>query len=70
MDDLGKILIRIGLLFLCFGVAILLLKKFGVPSLPGDIQIKRENFTFYFPIVTSVVVSIVLTILFNLFFRK
>jgi Protein of unknown function (DUF2905) len=38
--------------------------------LPGDITVEREGFTFYFPLATSIVVSIVLTLLLNLFFRR
>ena len=41
-----------------------------VSQLPGDIVVRRDNFTFHFPIVTSIVVSIVLTLLLNLFFRR
>ena len=38
-----------------------------IGKLPGDISIKRENFSFYFPITTSIILSIILTILFSLF---
>jgi len=58
---MGRLLIAVGLLLVAAGVAV----QFGLPlgRLPGDIIIRRENGTFYFPIVTCLVVSVVLTIL-------
>jgi len=41
-----------------------------IPRLPGDITIERKNFRFYFPLGTSILVSVVLTVLLNLFFRR
>jgi len=58
----GKILIYTGIFLIIAGLVIYFYPKipfFG--KLPGDIYIKRENFSFYFPIMTSVIVSIVLT---------
>jgi len=70
--DFGKTLIIIGALIILAGVVFILLSKTGINmgKLPGDINIKRENFSFHFPIVTSIVISIVLTVLLNIFFRK
>jgi hypothetical protein len=59
---LGVALILIGLLFWSGG-----LSWFG--RLPGDIRIERGNFSFYFPIVTCIVVSVILTLIFSLFRR-
>jgi hypothetical protein len=61
-------LIVLGLLIAAVGV----LLSFGVPigRLPGDITIRRGNFTFYLPLATSMVASIVLTLLFMLFTRR
>jgi hypothetical protein len=58
---LGKLLVVVGLLVAFGGVLIML----GVPigRLPGDITIRRGNSTFYFPIVTSIVVSVLLSLL-------
>jgi len=64
---MGNHLIILGLLIVFFGVLLNLFSKFNFPILPGDILIKKENFTFYFPIVTSFLISILLTIIFNLF---
>jgi hypothetical protein len=58
--DLSKILITIGAILLIVGI---LLKLIG--KLPGDILIKKGNFTFYFPIVTCIIISIVLSLLFS-----
>ena len=64
---MGRTLVLIGL-----GIAGLgLLMMFGIPlgRLPGDMALKRGNFSFYFPLTTSIIVSIVLTILLALFRR-
>jgi hypothetical protein len=67
---LGKTLIFIGLLTTLLGILfyfseqIPFLKYFG--RLPGDISIRRENFGFYFPLTTSVIISVILTLLFYL----
>jgi hypothetical protein len=71
MNDLGKSLVVIGLLIAVVGVVFLLAGR--VPwlgRLPGDIYIQRGNWSFYFPIVTSLVVSVLLTLLFWLFGRR
>ncbi|MBP3951413.1 DUF2905 domain-containing protein [Bacillus suaedae] len=54
---LGALLILIGLLWMVIG------RFIPIGKLPGDILIKRENTTFYFPIMTSIVVSIVISLL-------
>jgi Protein of unknown function (DUF2905) len=65
---LGRLLIIVGLLIAGAGLLITL----GVPigRLPGDITIRRGNFTFYFPLATSIVASIILTLLFMVFTRR
>ena len=64
---MSRLFIVAGLVFLVIGVLI----QFGVPigRLPGDITIRREHSTFYFPIVTCIVVSVVLSLLAALFRR-
>ena len=67
--DLRRILIAAGVILLVAGLAWPLLTRLGLGRLPGDIAIERGNFRFYFPLVTSLVVSVVLTLLFWLFRR-
>jgi hypothetical protein len=66
--SLGKILLVFGLLLAGAGLLLLLADRIGwLGKLPGDIIVKRENFTFYFPLATCILISIVLTLLFWLF---
>ena len=64
---MGKTLVLVGLGIAALGLVIML----GVPlgRLPGDIYVKRPGFSFYFPITTSIVLSIILTLIFALFRR-
>ena len=64
---MGKVLVFLGLGIAGLGLLIML----GLPigRLPGDIYVKRDGFSFYFPLTTSIVLSIVLTLLFS-FFRR
>lgn len=59
MNDMPKMIITLGIVLIIIG----LIWKF-IGKLPGDIVIKKENFTFYFPVVTCIVVSIVLSAIF------
>lgn len=58
-----RILIFLGILLIIIGILWPFLKKIGFGHLPGDIVFKRDNFTLYFPIVTCIVLSILLSIL-------
>ncbi len=70
MSDLARFLIILGVLLVAVGLALLLLPKIpGLGRLPGDIVIKRENFTFYFPLGTSILISVILSLIFWLFRR-
>ena len=64
---MGKLLVIIGLVIAAVGMLIMM----GLPlgRLPGDVSYRRGNFSFHFPIVTSIILSIILTLLFN-FFRR
>jgi hypothetical protein len=64
---MGRFLVVLGLGIAALGLVIML----GVPigKLPGDIYVRRGNFTFYFPVVTSIILSILLTLIFSLFRR-
>ncbi|MEZ5893929.1 MAG: DUF2905 domain-containing protein [Parvularculaceae bacterium] len=57
-----KLLITIGVAFLVVGLLWPLISKFGIGRLPGDIVIKRDGFSFYFPLTTMIIVSILLTV--------
>ena len=70
MTSLGKSLIVIGLVIALIGVILSLAGR--VPwlgRLPGDIYVKRENFTFYFPLATSIIISLLLSFILWLFRR-
>jgi hypothetical protein len=64
---MGKVLVLVGLGIAALGAAMML----GLPlgRLPGDISVRRGNFSFYFPLTTSIVLSVLLTLLFA-FFRR
>lgn len=71
LADLGKIILILGLFMVVTGGILMLAGKIpGLGRLPGDIFVQKGNFTFYFPVVTMIIVSVVLTLLLNLFFRK
>ncbi|MGB5506765.1 MAG: DUF2905 domain-containing protein [Sulfurovum sp.] len=69
MAEIGKSIIFIGIMIVLIGVILLFSDKlpFNLGKLPGDISYKKENFSFYFPITTSILISIVLSLLFYLF---
>ena len=70
-DSIGKMLMVLGGILLVAGAIFHFGGKLiNLGRLPGDINIERGNFSFHFPIVTSIIVSILLTILLNLFSRK
>ena len=69
-EGLGKLLIGGAIVLLVLGGIFLLLGRFGVNRLPGDLVFKRDNLTVYFPIGLMILLSIVGTILLNLFFRR
>ncbi len=59
-----KTLITIGIILVLVGMLWPWLQKSGLGRLPGDIVVERENFRFYFPLTTGIIVSIVLSLLF------
>ena len=70
LEGIGKLLIGGAVVLLVVGGIFLLLSRFGLDWLPGDLFVRRGNFTVYAPIGHMIVVSVVLTILLNLFFRR
>ena len=71
MNAVGKLLIVFGLLIAGVGVVLVLAGRLPwIGRLPGDIYVQRGNWTFYFPLATSLLVSVALTLLFWLFGRR
>ena len=71
MQGLGRTLVIVGLVTVAIGLALMLAPRIPwLGRLPGDIVVERGRFTFYFPIVSSIVVSVVLAILLNVLFRR
>jgi hypothetical protein len=68
LGALGKMLILLGVLIIVIGLLLLIGEKIPwTGRLPGDIIIRKEKFSFYFPISTCILISIILTLLFTLF---
>ena len=72
MSDLGKMLVGFGVLLVIVGVILVLAGTFSgrgswIGRLPGDIHVQRGNWTFYFPLATSLLLSLLLTIVFWFF---
>jgi len=67
MEFFGKILILLGILLVILGTIFSFFGKIPyLGKLPGDIYIKKENFTFYFPLATCILISIILSLIFYL----
>jgi Protein of unknown function (DUF2905) len=64
---MAKGFVIIGIIFILVGVAWPWLSRLGLGHLPGDIHIERKNFSFYFPLTTGIIISVVLSILFWIF---
>jgi hypothetical protein len=64
MSELGKMLILIGGVAILAGVVLVLIGKTSLGRLPGDIVIRRENFTLAFPLATCIAISVVLSLVF------
>ena len=73
LPSLGKFLITVGVIFVAVGIALLFSERLSflrMGRLPGDVIYRRGNFTFYFPVVTSILLSLFLTLLFWFFGRR
>ena len=71
--SLGRMLVAAGALLVAIGVLLLVVERFPglrIGRLPGDIRVERGNFTFYFPLATSIAVSLLLTLLLWLWNRR
>jgi len=71
MESIARYLMIGGIVLFLIGGGVYLAAKLGLPlgRLPGDIRIEGENGSFYFPVTTSILVSVVLTILLNVIVR-
>ena len=71
MESIARYLMFGGIVLFLIGGGVYLALKFGIPlgRLPGDIRIEGENGSFYFPVTTSILVSVVLTIVLNVIVR-
>ncbi|MDQ3005321.1 MAG: DUF2905 domain-containing protein [Chloroflexota bacterium] len=71
MENIARFLVIGGIVLILIGGGIYLAAKFGIPlgRLPGDIRIEGENGSFYFPLASSILVSVLLTIILNLIIR-
>ncbi len=71
IQQIGKLILAVGVV--CVVIGTLLMLSGRIPwmgKLPGDIYIQKKNFTFYFPLATSILISIILTLLFWLFGKR
>jgi hypothetical protein len=71
MHELGKVLVGVGLVLVALGALILVVGRAGLPlgRLPGDFAYRGKNVSFYFPLGTSILISVVLSLFFYLFSR-
>ncbi|MBI1977182.1 MAG: DUF2905 domain-containing protein [Candidatus Omnitrophica bacterium] len=71
MGSIGKLLVLFGFILILTGLLVQVAGKLpGVGRLPGDIYIRKGSFTFYFPLATSILISIVLSLILSLFWRR
>lgn len=70
MDGIGRLLILLGVILIAVGLLWPWLGKLGLGRLPGDIYIERDNFRFYFPLTSGLLISVLLSLLLWLFFRR
>ena len=70
LSGLGRVLVILAVVIAAVGVLLILAGRGLIPRLPGDIAVERGNTRFYFPLGTSVLVSVVLTVILNLILRR
>jgi hypothetical protein len=71
LQYVGRLLLTVGILLVIVGLVTIFLGKIpGLGKLPGDFYIKRGNFTFYFPLATSIILSLLLSLVINLIMRR
>ncbi|MDQ2087825.1 DUF2905 domain-containing protein [Herbivorax sp. ANBcel31] len=67
MQSIGKVIITLGIVLLLLGVILYFGGKIGIGKIPGDFVYKKGNFVLYFPLATSILLSVILTLIFALF---
>lgn len=70
MEQLARITILLGVIFIVIGGVLFVFARFFPAGLPGDIIIRKKSFTFIFPLATSLLLSIILTVILNWILRK
>ena len=71
MQEIGKILILFGIILIGVGLLLIFFNKIPlIGKLPGDILVQKKNFTLYFPLATSIILSIILSLILWVFNRK
>ena len=71
LEGVGKLFLILGAAFIALGVLLTLAGRAGwIGRLPGDIRIDRESFSFYFPLATCILLSVILTLLLSFFRRR
>ncbi|MFS8638316.1 MAG: DUF2905 family protein [Gemmatimonadota bacterium] len=70
MGGIGRLLLTMAGLLAVLGLVLVLLDRFGIGRLPGDIVWRRDNVTVYIPFGLMILISLILTLLLNLFFRR
>ncbi|KXG77017.1 DUF2905 domain-containing protein [Thermotalea metallivorans] len=70
MSGFGKSIMMIGVILVVIGLLLTIGSKIGLGKLPGDIYYKKGNFVFYAPVMTTIILSILLTLIANIFFRR
>jgi hypothetical protein len=70
LTGVGRVLLLLAVVIAVMGVLLILAGRGILPRLPGDIAIQRGNTTFYFPLGTSIVLSLVVTVVLNLVLRR
>jgi len=71
MNSLGKVLIILGSILIGMGIFFVLMNKIPfIGKFPGDIYIQKKNFTFYFPLTTSIILSVILSVILWLWSKR
>lgn len=70
MASIGKTIMMVGFVLVILGGLLTLASRLGFGKLPGDIVISKGNFTFYFPLATSIVLSLVLSLILRFLFKR